>query len=50
MIDAHFQDGVMSVQLYPLPIEMGNILSLERCDYAALCLPKMYHEQLLRRH
>ena len=37
IIDAHFQDGSMSVSLSFLPIKPNNSITLEGCDYAAVC-------------
>jgi len=41
IVDAHFQDWSMSVSLSVLPIKTANTITLEGCDYAAVCMPKM---------
>jgi len=41
IIDAHFQDWSTSLSLSILPIKTANTITLEGCDYEAICLPKM---------
>jgi len=41
IIDMHFQDGSTSMSLSIVPIQFANTITLEGCDYAAVCLPKM---------
>jgi len=40
-LDAHFQDVSMSVSLSSLHTKTANIITLEECDYAAICLLRM---------
>ena len=43
IVDTNFQDGSMSISLSFLPIKTANTVTLEGCDYAVVCLPKMYN-------
>jgi len=47
MVDTHSQNGSMIVSQSFLPVKTAHTISLERCDCAAIYLPKMYDQKSL---